>query len=166
MDLKLKRKKQNRSPGLLLLLVQDLDQSQDLLLVIEEGGGLVPTLLLATIGVVGPDHQSGPIIIQAMKGIEGPIETSENTVKEAEDRIQIDTLIGIHLLQEGIGVGAWALIQGNHIELDLFLQNITEKVHLIEEGKNHVLILDPQVITEVVSHLPRLMKSNKRAKDV
>ena len=28
-----------------------------------------------------------------------------------------------------------------------------------------MLILDPQVIAEVVSHLPRLMKSNKRAKD-
>ncbi|XLR38886.1 hypothetical protein S83_023546, partial [Arachis hypogaea] len=55
---------------LLLLVVQDFDQSQDLLLVIEEGGGLVLTLLLATIGVIGLDHQSDPIIIQAMKVIE------------------------------------------------------------------------------------------------
>ncbi|QHN81950.1 uncharacterized protein DS421_20g691410 [Arachis hypogaea] len=86
--------------------MQDLDQSQDLLLVIDEGGGLVPTLLLATIGVIGPYHQSSPIIIQAMKEIEGPIETSENTMIKVEDMIQIDTLIDIHLLQEGIGVGA------------------------------------------------------------
>ncbi|QHN81949.1 uncharacterized protein DS421_20g691400 [Arachis hypogaea] len=73
--------------SLLLLHLQYLYQSQDLLLVIKEGGGLLPTLLLAIIGVVSPDHQLGPIIIQAMKGIEGPIETSENTIIEAEEGI-------------------------------------------------------------------------------
>lgn len=87
--------------------MQDLDQSQDLLSITGEGGGLIPTHLLGTLGIVGPGHHSGPIIIQAMKGNGSPIETLGNIVIETEDGIQTDTtLIVIHLLQEETGVGA------------------------------------------------------------
>lgn len=94
-----------------------------------------------------------------MKGNGGFIETNGRTVIDIEDGIQIDHMIIIHLVREEKGAGVLTLLQGNHIELILFLLN-AEKVHHIEEGSHHVVVLAPQVITEELICLKLMMRAN------
>ncbi|XLS59545.1 hypothetical protein HN51_009300 [Arachis hypogaea] len=75
--------------SLLLLLVQDLDQSQDLLLVIEEEGGPIPTLLLATIGVVGPDSRS-PVRLRSNKNEEVLHGKSKNRERRQSRSVSVE----------------------------------------------------------------------------
>ena len=92
-----------------------------------------------------------------MKGVGGPLETPGNMVTGGlEDETQIDFWIVTHLLQEDTEVGVQAPIHGNR----LFLQNVTGKVHLIEEENSRPLILALQVTAEEGGLLQRLMKKN------
>lgn len=88
-----------------------------------------------------------------MKG-KGAIEILGNMIG-TENEIWIGHLIIVYLLLEGTKVGVLVLIHGNH----LFLQNIIEKLHLIEEGNSPVLIQALLAVTEV-GLLQRLMKKN------
>lgn len=85
--------------------MEDLDQSQDLLSITGEGGGLALIHLLVILRITALGHHWGPIITQAMIGKDGPIEILGNIVIDTEDEIQIDHLIIVHLLQEETEVG-------------------------------------------------------------
>lgn len=89
-----------------------------------------------------------------MKG-KGALEIVGNIVIDTENETWIDHLIIVHLFLEETKVGVLVLIQGNH----LFLQNVIEKLHLIEEGNSHVLIQALPVVAEV-GLLRTLMKKN------